>query len=92
MVRKTENGYVIEVNTTLHPANEYTETINGLINLLLSQDEQMVQNNRSVLDLLSEMMPTFEQARLMFGEDNECTLQENIKTTKGKLHINSCVV
>lgn len=68
MVTKTEKGFSIHVNTGSHPANDYVETMNGLINVLQSQDEDMLQKNYHLLELLREMLPDYDQAKAMFDE------------------------
>lgn len=68
MVTKTETGFTIHVKTGSHPANDYVETVNGLVNVLQSQDEDMLQRNYHLLELLREMLPDYEQAKAMFDE------------------------
>ena len=68
MVTKTEEGFAVHVSTGTHPASDYVETMNDLVSALQGQDEDMLQKNYHLLQLLREMLPTFEQAKAMFDE------------------------
>lgn len=68
MVTKTDTGFAIHVKTGSHPANDYVEMTNDIINTLQGQDDDMLQKNYYLLELLREMLPDFDQAKAMFDE------------------------
>lgn len=68
MVTKTETGFAIHVKTGSHPANDYVETVNGIVNVLQKQNPDMSPENYHLLQLLQEMLPDFDQAKAMFDE------------------------
>jgi hypothetical protein len=70
MVRRTETGFVIEVTTGTHPANDYTEMVGGIIGTLQAQNPEYNQTSYFLLQLLNEMMPDLEQAKHMLDNTN----------------------
>lgn len=64
MVRFTEKGFTIEVETN-SAVSEWLETHDGLINLLQCQDSDQLSTNFHVLELIRSMMPDYETARKM---------------------------
>lgn len=70
MIRKTSEGFAIEIDCSNGPANEYVEITNGLVELLQAQDKELDSGNQSVLLLLKEMLPTYDQAVCMFETVN----------------------
>jgi len=68
MITKTEKGFAIHVSTGSHPANDYVETVNNIVEVLQGQNSDLSNENYHLFQLLQEMLPNFEQARAMFDE------------------------
>lgn len=67
MVTITKEGFVIHFASN-QPANDYVETLNDLITLIQDRDPVTSEKgNFYACELIKEMMPTEEQARLLFG-------------------------
>ena len=72
MIRFTHNSYIVEVKTACNPAEDYTETMGELIDLMQSEDDEMSKRRFFLLSLLRAMLPTYDQAIAMdqdFAED-----------------------
>lgn len=68
MVRFEQNKLVVEIETSMHPANEYTEIVADIIEAIECTDRVVNTSNNynALLGLLREMMPTFDQVKRMF--------------------------
>jgi len=77
MISKAEDGFTVKVFTNLDPADQYTETVNELVDLLQGTAPDMQGNNYYVLELLRAMLPTLEQAKAMMGQNTGKTLPIN---------------
>lgn len=70
MVTKTETGFIVEVKTGCHPAEDYVETMTDIIDCLSTNDRDVntSSNYNALFNLLREMLPTYEQAKAMFDD------------------------
>lgn len=57
MVRITENGFTIEVETTLGATEQYLSLVQEMLDLLQSEDEDKRRERYYVIDLIKEMLP-----------------------------------
>lgn len=69
MVRFTKESYIIEVPVGGFPAENYVDTLTGLVDLLQSEDEDLRRNRCEVLELLMAMLPNLEQVRAMAANE-----------------------
>jgi hypothetical protein len=70
MITRTEKGFSVEVKTGGHPAEDYVETMNDIIDCLQCNDRELntSDNYHALFNLLKEMLPDHKQARAMFDE------------------------
>lgn len=69
MVSKSKGGYEIHVTTQTNPANNYVETINDIVDVLENENPEQQHFHPYLLNLLREMLPTYEQAKKMLSSD-----------------------
>ena len=65
MVRFTETGFTIEVNTGTNPIEDWLNTHSELIDLLQSENEEMHAYRGHCLELIRNMMPDWQTAKKM---------------------------
>lgn len=57
MVQITDNGFTIEVETTLGATDQYLSLVQEMLDLLQSEDEHKRKERYYVIDLIKEMLP-----------------------------------
>lgn len=69
MVKPTKDGFVVEFDTPT-PADIYVETFHDLVNVLQSNNAELRgdENYFHLLELVRNMIPTADQAELMFED------------------------
>lgn len=65
MVTITETGFSVIIETGCHPAEQYVNSVNGIVDSLQMQSKDFTDNNFHLLELLKNMLPTFDQAKTM---------------------------
>ena len=72
-VKPTPTGFNIELKCE-DPTSDYIETMRDLIDLMRDRDEEMSQHQYFYAsELLKQMLPTYDQAKLIFVDvvDND---------------------
>lgn len=68
MVQFQEHGFSVNIDTHTNPAEDWLDTVGGLIEILENQNQESNSNsnkNYKVLGLLREFMPGLDDAKKM---------------------------
>jgi hypothetical protein len=65
MVKFTETGYSIHVETHGNPIENWLATHSELVDALQSESEDMMSKRYHYLELLKQLMPDWETAKLL---------------------------
>lgn len=81
MVRFNEASFTVEVKTGSNPAELWLKTIDDMIDMLQSEDEDFQTNRHNYLELIRSMMPDVETAKKMCETQKNSTSEQD-RTTK----------